>query len=188
MSDYEMDGINILCECGHPDRRHADRDDGSKYGAWGVGECELCGCKVFVPKNKNKTIQELQATISEQAKTIEELKEENIRFKIYEKNVKGILDADLKKLHKQTKDIADLKSQLTNQPKLNRDEVGDILAVMLDNVVTESGYYFKNDELNKAITAICNLAYDKDRIEMILKKYYGYRKNEACANEIIGGK
>lgn len=39
--------LNLVCICGHKDNRHADIDDGSRFGDWGVGHCELCDCRRF---------------------------------------------------------------------------------------------------------------------------------------------
>lgn len=47
------------CICGHKDNRHEDREYGSKFGAWGNGSCELCGCKSFQCK-KCSEIEESQ--------------------------------------------------------------------------------------------------------------------------------
>ena len=46
--------MHDTCISGHRDNRHADKDDNTILGQWGVGECELCRCTWFECKDCNK--------------------------------------------------------------------------------------------------------------------------------------
>ena len=68
------------------------------------------------------------------------------------------------------KGLEKLLSAAVSQKTLNRQEVERIFETMFDTLETESGFYFKHDEGNKAITAICDLAVeiDRDKLRQIL--------------------
>ncbi len=101
------------------------------------------------------------------------------------------------KISKLEKENAELKQQLADIKYLDRDEVEKIIEEFIKNTSGCSNSLLEDVEDLKhyesiAITAICNLAYDKNKIIKVLSGYWPFyipdHDKEAIADEILNDK